>query len=69
MPNPAPDDPAPDGRADYRGDFDPDFRLADLSTAMLRAMQEEFVVQTHLLGASGELALALQFGADDARGR
>jgi len=65
--NPAPDDPAPDGRADYSGDFDPDFRLAHLSTAMLRAMQEEFVVQTHLLGASGELALAIQFGTDDAR--
>jgi hypothetical protein len=67
VPNPAPEDPTPDGRADYRGDFDPDFRLADLSTAMLRAMQEEFVVQTHLLAASGELALAIQFGATDAR--
>lgn len=67
VPNPVPDDPAPDGRPDYRGDLDPDFRLADLSTPMLRAMQEEFVVQTHLLAASGELALAIQFGADDAR--
>ena len=67
VPNPVPHDPAPDGRTDYAGDVDPGFRLTDLSTAMLRAMQEEFVVQTHLLGASGELALAIQFGADDAR--
>jgi len=67
VPNPAPDDPAPDGRTDYRGDFDPAFRLTDLSTAMLRAIQEEFVVQTHLLAASGELALAIQFGPEDAR--
>jgi len=67
VPNPVPDDPAPDGRSDYAGAFDPGFRLADLSSVMLRAMQEEFVVQTHLFAASGELALALQFGADDAR--
>ena len=67
VPNPAPHDPAPDGRPDYRGDFDPGFTLAGLSTATLRAVQEEFVVQTQLLGASAELALALRFGDDDAR--
>ena len=67
VPNDPPADRASDGRGDYRGDFDPAFTLGALSTAMVAAVQEEFVVQTHLLGASGELALALRFGADDAR--
>lgn len=57
----------PDGRVDYRGGFDPGFTLATLATPTLRAVQEEFVVQTHLLAASGELALARRFGPEDAR--
>lgn len=67
VPNPAPADRGSDGRTDYAGDFDPSFRLADLATPMLGAIESEFVAQTHLLAASGELALALRFGADDAR--
>ncbi|MFO1537485.1 MAG: hypothetical protein ACKOVH_06620, partial [Actinomycetota bacterium] len=67
VPNPVPEDPAPDGRSDYRDTFDPAFGLTDLSTVMLGAVREEFVVQTHLLAASGELALAIRFGDEDAR--
>jgi hypothetical protein len=61
------DEAEPDGRTDYRGAFDPEFRLAALSTGTLRAVAEEFAVQAHLLAASGELALALRFGPEDAR--
>lgn len=67
VPNDPPSDSGSDGLTDYRGDLVPDFRLSMLSTPTLRAMQEEFVVQTHLLGAAGELALAMRFGDDDAR--
>jgi hypothetical protein len=47
-----------DGLEDYRGAFDPDFKLADLSSSALSAVAREFQVQTHLLVASNELALA-----------
>jgi len=67
VPNEPPTDRASDGRGDYRGDFDPGFTLRALSTPMVAAVQEEFVVQTHLLAAAGELALALRFGDDGAR--
>jgi hypothetical protein len=69
VPNPPPAGPDRDrdGRADYRGDFDPAFGLAALSTPALRAVQEEFVVQTHLLAASAELALGLRFADDVVR--
>jgi hypothetical protein len=67
VPNDPPADRASDGRGDYRGDFDPGFTLGALSTPMLGAVQEEFVVQTHLLAAAGELALAMRFGDDDAQ--
>jgi hypothetical protein len=71
VPNPAPaastSGTAPDGMTDYRGPFDPAFTLAALSPGTLAAVRREFDAQTHLLGASGELALAMRFGADDAR--
>ncbi|MCZ7528508.1 MAG: hypothetical protein M5U14_20325 [Acidimicrobiia bacterium] len=60
-------EPEPDGMTDYRGAFDPDFRLADLSTGALAAVARELCVQAHLLVCSGELALAGRFGADTAR--
>lgn len=72
VPNPPPA-VASDGDAerdlmpDYRGEFRPDFSLHALSTAVLGGVTREFDVQNHLLAASGELALALRFGADDAR--
>src|SRR5262249_56883227 len=42
----------PAGRTDYRGDFDPRFRLGDLSTATLAAVAREFPIQVHLLARS-----------------
>jgi hypothetical protein len=47
-----------DGRDDYTGEFDPSFRLNGLSTSALRALVTEFAVQTHLLIASNEFAIA-----------
>jgi hypothetical protein len=46
-----------DGTDDYAGSFNPDFKLGSLSSAALRAVAQEFGVQTHLLVASNELAL------------
>ena len=62
---PAPGDSEPDFMPDYRGEFRPDFSLGALSSAMLGGVTREFDVQNHLLAASGELALAMRFGADD----
>jgi hypothetical protein len=67
VPNAPPEAPSTDGWTDYRGDFDPAFTLAALSTDTLRAVQEEFVVQTHLLAASAELSLTARFGQEKAR--
>ncbi len=47
-----------DGRDDYTGEFDPEFRLTGLSTSALRALAVEFAVQTHLLIASNEFGIA-----------
>ena len=57
----------PAGRVDYRGAFDPDFRLGALSSAALAAVAREFQIQSHLLASSAELALAARFGAAKAR--
>jgi hypothetical protein len=57
----------PRGRVDYRGAFDPGFRLGDLSTAALAAVAREFQVQTHLLPSSVELALRARLGEEKAR--
>ena len=52
---------------DYRGAFDPGFRLGSLSTATLAAVAREFQIQTHLLASSAELTLSDRLGADKAR--
>lgn len=75
VPNPPPaaaaGDSEPDAERDlmpdYRGEFRPDFSLHALATPTLGGVTCEFDVQNHLLAASGELALALRFGAEDAR--
>ncbi len=62
---------ASDGEAqgirDYRGAFDPAFRLGSLSTATLAAVAREFQIQTHLLASSAELTLTDRLGAEKAR--
>jgi hypothetical protein len=55
------------GIADYRGDFDPEFRLGRLSTAALAAVAREFQTQCHLLSCSAELALRERVGEQTAR--
>jgi hypothetical protein len=60
-------EPEPQGRTDYRGSFDPRFRIGDLSTAALAAVATEFQIQSHLLVSSAELALAARFGSEQAR--
>jgi hypothetical protein len=67
VPNEREPEADPDGRIDYRGEFDPGFRLGDLSTATLAAVAREFQIQTHLLASSAELALGARFGAGKAR--
>ncbi|HYB12764.1 MAG TPA: hypothetical protein VEG67_04795 [Myxococcota bacterium] len=57
----------PEGRRDYSGAFDPEFRLGRLSTATLAAVTREFQVQTHLLSCSAEIALAERLGRGAAR--
>ena len=56
-----------DGRDDYRGAFDPSFKLMDLSSSALLAVAREFQVQTHLLMSSNELALEGRMDPDEAR--
>src|SRR5262245_28095028 len=45
----------PRGMTDYRGTFDPAFRLGSLSTSALAAVAREFHIQSHLLSSSAEL--------------
>ena len=66
FPNPRPA-PASDGLADYRGPFDPEFRLGRLATPALAAVAREFQAQSHLLSCSAELTLAERVGRDTAR--
>jgi hypothetical protein len=58
---------APQGWTDYRGAFDPDFRLGRLASSTLAAVAREFQIQCHLLASSAELALRERFGAQRAR--
>jgi hypothetical protein len=67
VPNERPADGEPGGAPDYRGPFDPEFRLADLSHGALVAVAGEFQEQVHLLTSSAELAVADRLGADVAR--
>jgi hypothetical protein len=52
---------------DYRGAFDPDFRLTALSSSALAAVAREFQMQSHLLVSAAELALATRFDQDVVR--
>jgi hypothetical protein len=64
---PAPPEDATGGRDDYRGPFDPDFRLEHLSRAALVGVCREFLVQDHLLIRSLMLSVADRAGDDVAR--
>jgi len=67
VPNERPADAEPGGRTDYRGAFDPRFRLADLSRGTLVAVAREFQEQVHLLTSSAELSLADRLDTETAR--
>jgi len=58
---------APEGMVDYRGPFDPAFRLTSLSNSALAAVAREFQAQSHLLVSAAELALAQRFDPDVVR--
>jgi hypothetical protein len=67
VPNERPVSAEPGGSVDYRGPFDPEFRLADLSQGTLVAVAREFQEQVHLLTSSAELSLADRLDAKTAR--
>ncbi len=67
VPNERPADAEPGGKPDYRGPFDPAFRLADLSHGTLVAVAREFQEQVHLLTSSAELSLADRLDRETAR--
>jgi hypothetical protein len=67
VPNARAPEPAPAGMSDYRGPFDPKFKLGSLSTATLCAVAREFQIQCHLLASSAELTLSERIGRDKAR--
>jgi hypothetical protein len=67
VPNERPADAEPGGSTDYRGPFDPAFRLADLSHGTLVAVAREFQEQVHLLTSSAELSLADRLDPETAR--
>ncbi len=67
VPNERLDESSPEGMVDYRGSFDPDFRLTSLSNTALAAVAREFQVQSHLLVSAAELALAMRFDGDVVR--
>jgi hypothetical protein len=67
VPNERPPDRESGGKRDYRGPFDPAFRLADLSQGTLVGVAREFQEQVHLLTCSAELSIADRLGADAAR--
>jgi hypothetical protein len=67
VPNEHPPDREPGGKRDYRGPFDPAFRLADLSHGTLIAVAREFQEQVHLLTSSAELAIADRLDTDAAQ--
>ncbi len=55
------------GRNDYRGDFDPNFRLRDLADPALAAAAREFQMQAHLLAASLQATVADRIGEEATR--
>ena len=60
-------DEAASGMVDYRGPFEPEFRLGRLATPTLAAVVREFQTQSHLLACSAELALGERLGQAAAR--
>jgi hypothetical protein len=58
---------AESGMLDYRGPFEPEFRLGRLATPALAAVAREFQTQSHLLSCSAELALTERLGQAAAR--
>jgi hypothetical protein len=64
---PEPSSDGSGGRDDYRGPFDPDFRLDVLSRAALEQACREFLVQNHLLVRALMLAVADRAGDAVAR--
>jgi hypothetical protein len=64
---PPPTSDASGGRADYRGPFDPDFRLEHLSRTALERVCREFLVQNHLLVRALMLSVADRAGGEVAR--
>jgi hypothetical protein len=67
VPNERASEPGARGITDYRGAFDPKFKLGSLSSATLAAVAREFQIQCHLLSSSAELTLTERFGSAKAR--
>lgn len=55
------------GRADYRGEFDPGFKLREFTNGALAAAAREFQMQTHLLASSLETTITDRIGQDASR--
>src|ERR1700752_2310140 len=55
---------APEGRADYAGEFDPGFDYEDLSKEALVRLVREYALIVHLLDRSMCAAIGLRYGAE-----
>lgn len=54
----------PDGRVDYAGPLDPDLRMRDFATQVLRSIDEEICLQGHLLSTSFIAAVEDRLGTE-----
>ncbi len=59
-------EPSTDGWDDYTAPVDPDLQLEQFSTAALRALAEEFCVQSHLLAMSFLMAIERRYSTEAA---
>ena len=59
-------EPSEDGWDDYTAPVDPDLQLEQFSTAALRALVQEFCVQSHLLVMSFLFAIERRYSTEDA---
>jgi hypothetical protein len=59
-------EPSADGWDHYRAPVDPDLQLEQFSTAALRALAQEFCVQSHLLVMSFLFAIERRYSTEDA---
>jgi hypothetical protein len=59
-------EPSTDGWDDYTSPVDPDLQLEQFSTAALRALCEEFCVQSHLLAMSFLMAIERRYSTEAA---